>query len=112
VTTPLTVHLPFNRDILGRTFTPAKRGAKPPVERGHWVLVQDQSLLVVSEVGGFRLPHGECPVPLETAPFWLGTYRDTPCWVVAVPPQAPPPEGLAAETLVPMRNTRLPDDLL
>ena len=112
MTTPLTVHLPFNRDILGRAFAPAKRGAKPPVERGHWILVQDQTLLVIPEAGGFRLPHGDCPLPLETAPFWLGTYRDTPCWVVAVPPNAPAPEGLAVETLVPMRNTRLPDDLL
>jgi len=29
MTTPLTVHLPFNRDILGAEFTPAKRGDKP-----------------------------------------------------------------------------------
>src|SRR5262249_31353408 len=77
MTTPLTVHLPFNRDILGRAFTPAKRGAKPPVERGHWILVQDQNLLVIPEAGGFRLPHGDCPLSLEKAPFWLGMYRDT-----------------------------------
>ncbi len=112
MTTPLTVHLPFNRDILGAEFTPAKRGAKPPIERGHWILVQDQSLLVVPEDGGFRLPHGDCPLPLDAAPFWLGTYRDTPCWVVPVAAGAPIPGELASETLVPMRNTRLPDDLL
>ena len=68
MTTPLTVHLPFNRDILGPAFTPAKRGAKPPIERGHWLLVQDQNLLVVREGGGFRLPHGECPLPIDAAP--------------------------------------------
>ena len=112
MTTPLTVHLPFNRDILGAAFTPAKRGTKPSGEHGHWILVQDQSLLVVPEAGGFRLPHGDCPVPVEAAPFWLGTYRDTPCWVVPVAPGAPVPKGLVSETVVPMRNTRLPDDLL
>ena len=113
MTTPLTVHLPFNRDILGAAFTPAKRGTKPPPgERGHWILVQDQSLLVVPEAAGFRLPHGDCPLPLEAAPFWLGTYRDAPCWVVPVASGAPIPKGLAVETVVPMRNTRLPDDLL
>ncbi|PYN10102.1 MAG: hypothetical protein DME02_00390, partial [Candidatus Rokuibacteriota bacterium] len=112
MTTPLTVHLPFNRDILGPAFTPAKRGAKPPIERGHWLLVQDQNLLVLSEGGGVRLPHGDCPLPIDTAPFWLGTYRETPCWVVPVPAGASIPDGLAAETVVPMRNTRLPDELL
>ena len=56
MTTPLTVHLPFNRDILGPAFTPAKRGAKPPIERGHWLFVHDQNLLVLSEGGGVRLP--------------------------------------------------------
>src|SRR5438552_14693533 len=30
VTTPLSVYLPFNRDCLGATFVPAKRGATPP----------------------------------------------------------------------------------
>jgi NAD+ diphosphatase len=113
MTTPLTVHLPFNRDILGAAFTPAKRGAKPNDTRGHWVLVQDQNLLVVPEAGGFRLPQGECPLPLDgAAPFWLGTYHGAPCWVLPVPKGAPVPAGLAAETVVPMRGARLPDDLL
>ena len=52
-------------------------------------------------------------MPLEPAPpFWLGTYRDEPCWVVALAPEAPLPPGLSRETVVPMRGTRLPDDLL
>jgi NAD+ diphosphatase len=113
MTTPLTVQLPFNRDILGRHFTPAKRGGKPAGERGHWILAQEQNLLVVAEGGSFRLPHGDCPLPLDGAhPFWLGTYRDEPVWVVPVAPDAPLPAGLARETVVPMRGTRLPDELL
>jgi NAD+ diphosphatase len=113
MTTPLTVHLPFNRDILGATFSPAKRGDKPAHERGHWILVQGQSLLVAPDGAGFRLPAGECPVPLDGGPpFWLGTYRDEPCWVVPVAAGTPPPAGLTAETMVPMRGARMPDELL
>ena len=66
MTTPLTVQLPFNRDILGRDFTPAKRGGKPAGARGHWILAQEQNVLVVAEGEGFRLPHGACPTaPVE-----------------------------------------------
>ncbi len=113
MTTPLTVHLPFNRDILGATFTPAKRGGTPAGTRGHWLLVQGQSLLVVADGAEFRLPAGECPLPLDgAAPFWLGTYRAQPVWVVPVPADAPVPPGLTRETLIPMRGARLPDPLL
>jgi NAD+ diphosphatase len=113
MTTPLTVQLPFNRDILGRDFTPAKRGGKPAGARGHWILAQEQNVLVVAEGEGFRLPHGACPTaPGEAEPFWLGTYRDEPVWVVPLAPDAPVPAGLARETVVPMRGTRLPDEVL
>jgi len=113
MTTPLTVQLPFNRDILGREFTPAKRGGKPAGGRGHWILAQEQNLLVVPASGAFELPHGDCPVALNgSEPFWLGTYRDEPVWVVPIAPDAPLPAGLACETVVPMRGTRLPDELL
>jgi NAD+ diphosphatase len=112
MTTPLTVHLPFNRDILGAEFVPAKRGGKPLDDRGHWLLVQGQSLLVAPDGDSFRLPAGDCPLPLDAPPFWLGTYRDEPCWVVPVAADAVPPAGLARETMVPMRGARLPDSLL
>jgi NAD+ diphosphatase len=113
MTTPLSVHLPFNRDILGATFEPAKRGGKPSDERGHWLLVQGQNLLVTTEGAGFRLPTGDCPVSLDgQPPFWLGTYQGQPCWVVPVPAEVPVPDGLARETMVPMRGARMPDELL
>jgi NAD+ diphosphatase len=109
MTTPLTVHLPFNRDVLGAAFAPAKRGGKPPAERGRWLLVQGQSLLVTSDL---QLPTGDCPLPVEQPPFWLGTWHDEPCWVVPVAADAAVPGGLARETLVPMRGARLADELL
>ena len=113
MTTPLTVHLPFNRDVLGAEFSPAKRGGKPDTHRGHWILVQGQNLLVAPEGDSFRLPTGDCPVSLDgVAPFWLGTYRDEPCWVVPIAAEATPPPGLARETMIPMRGARLPDPLL
>src|SRR5690242_16689066 len=115
--TPLSVYLPFNVDCLRGDFTPAKRGGGPPAGRGRWLVVQDQKLLVAPEGEGFRLPEGREPgAPprgLESigTRFWLGTWHGEPCWVAARPKDAPVPEGLAAETLVPMQGTRLPDEL-
>jgi NAD+ diphosphatase len=116
--TPLSVYLPFNRDVLGTAFVPAKRGSKPPKETGHWLVVQEQGLVVVpdgsAEAGRFRLPRGPLPEALAgtSAPLWLGTLHGTPCWAVALPKGAPVPAGHHRETLVPMQGTRLPDDLL
>jgi NAD+ diphosphatase len=112
--TPLSVYLPFNRDCLRGAFVPAKRGGPPPAGRGHWLIVQDQHLVVEPGAGAPRLPAGEMPAGLEgaSAPLLLGTYGEAPCWVTQLPRDAPLPEGLLRETLVPMRGTRLPDDLL
>jgi len=115
VTTPLTVYLPFNRDCLRGAFVPAKRGMKPPNERGNWLIVQDQNLIVVREGESFRLPTGERPAKLDGMlgeSLWLGTLGATECWVAALPRDAAVPEEFQGETLVPMQGTRLPDDLL
>jgi NAD+ diphosphatase len=114
-TTPLTLYLPFNRDVLGPAFQPAKHGTAPPDARGHWLIVQDQGLVVIADEHGFQLPTGEPPPAFDgklSAPIWLGTLRGTPCWVAGLARDAPPPPGLHRETLVPMQGTRLPDDLL
>jgi NAD+ diphosphatase len=112
--TPLSVYLPFNRDCLRGAFVPAKRGSSPPALRGHWLILQEQYIMVVEEGGELRLPMGEPPVELAeaTSPLWLGTYDDTPCWVTELPRGASLPPGLHRETVVPMRGTRLPDHLL
>jgi len=113
--TPLTVYLPFNRDVLGPAFAPAKHGTVPPEPRGHWLIVQDQGLVVIPDEHGFRLPCGTLPAALDgklNAPMWLGTFRDTPCWVAALARDTPLPPGLHRETLLPMQGTRLADELL
>lgn len=112
--TPLSVYLPFNRDCLRGAFVPAKRGGTPPAQRGQWLILQEQNLLVAPGDGAVRLPEGEMPRGLEGAspPLLLGTYRDTPCWVTQLPREATASAGLQSETLIPMRGTRLPDDLL
>jgi NAD+ diphosphatase len=115
MTTPLSVFLPFNRDCIGASFEPAKRGGKPPDPEGHWLIVQNQGLLVVPDGEGFKLPVGGRPAALDGVtgePFWLGTFNDTPCWVAELPREATLPPGVHRETLVPMQGTRLPDDLL
>jgi len=111
--TPLTVYLPFNRDCVRDGFVPAKTGDVPPPPHGHWLLVQDQALLLHAEGDRFRLPEGDRPADLTPGdPIWLGTLGNTPCWVTAVPKDAPVPAGLTRETMVPMQGTRLPDELL
>jgi NAD+ diphosphatase len=112
--TPDTVYLPFNRDALGDAFVPAKQGGAVPELRGHWVIVQEQGLIVSTDQHKLALPCGDCPTGLEglSAPLWLGTLSGTPCWVMSLPREATMPAGLHRETLVPMQGTRLPDDLL
>jgi NAD+ diphosphatase len=115
MTTPLSVYLPFNRDCVGDAFVPAKQGGAPPEVTGHWLIVQNQGLVVVDRGEGLGLPSGACPPELDgrlAEPLWLGTYRDVPCWVSTLPGDAALPSGLHRETLVPMQGTRLPDDLL
>jgi len=113
--TPDSVYLPFNRECLGETFTPAKRGDKPADRRGHWLIVQEQGLIVSTDADELAVPCGDCPDGFAAAlpePILLGTWRDTPCWVTSLPKDAALPPGLHRETLVPMQGTRLPDDLL
>jgi len=115
MTTPLSVFLPFNRDCVGDAFVPAKQGSTRPEVSGHWLIVQNQGLVVCGDGDGLCLPSGECPSELEgrlAEPLWLGTYKDVPCWVSSLSGDAPLPSGLRRETLVPMQGTRLPDDLL
>jgi NAD+ diphosphatase len=114
-TTPLTVYLPFNRDCLRGTFVPAKDADRLPEPAGEWLIVQDQSLLVVPEGGDLRLPCGPLPAGLEPVlerPIWLGTHDGVPCWVTALAPEAPVPPGLHRETLIPMKAPRISDELL
>ena len=105
--------LPFNLDCLRGAFVPAKRGAVPAGMRGHWVIVQDQHL-VVPDAPRATLPAGAAPdwLPAEPAPLFLGTWEGTPCWVASLPREATLSPGFRRETLVPMRGVRLPDDLL
>jgi NAD+ diphosphatase len=112
-TTPLSVYLPFNREVLGIDFSPGKGGAVPKEGEGHWVLVQDQNLLVVPEGEQFRLPSGACPIDVDgESPIWLGSLQGTPCWVLPVAKGRACPDGLQPQTLIPMRGTKLPDTLL
>jgi NAD+ diphosphatase len=112
--TALTVYLPFNRDAIGEGFEPAKDAAAAPPPEGHWLVVQDQGL-VVPAGEPLRLPAGPAPAALAgrmSAPLWLGTWKGVPCWAAAFPKGEAAPAGFRRETLVPMQGTRLPDDLL
>ena len=112
---PLSVYLPFNRECLGPAFVPAKHGTAPSEPGGHWLIVQEQGLVVVPDETTMRLPSGALPAAFDGRlgrPLWLGTLDGTPCWVAALPRDAAVPVGFQRETLVPMQGTRLPDDLL
>jgi NAD+ diphosphatase len=113
--TPLSVYLPFNRECLGGHFRPAKDIEPPAQQSGHWLLVQDQSLVVTDAGDDFAVPVGGPPAGLDGVierPLLLGTFRGEPCWVAALPGDMRLPAGFRSETLIPMRGTRLPDALL
>ncbi len=113
--TPLSVYLPFNRDVLDEAFVSAKGVGAAPPRSGHWLLVQEQGLIVVREGAQLRLPAGDLPRAFDGAagsPLWLGTWEGAPCWTAALPADASIPAEFHRETLVPMRGTRLPDHLL
>src|SRR2546429_1595135 len=106
---------PFNGDCIGQTFEPAKRGGALPDRRGHWLVVQDQGLVVSNDNHELALPFGDAPAGFEVAAkqaLLLGTWRGEPCWVVAVARGDTLPAGYHRETCVPMQGTKLPDDLL
>ena len=111
----LSVYLPFNRDCIGDGFVPGKQARAAPDREGHWVIVQDQHLVVCGEGDELRLPSGELPESLGAAldgPLWLGTLDGVPCWTGSLPRDVTLPPSLRRETLIPMRGTRLPDHLL
>ena len=112
---PIAAYLPFNRDCLKATFEPAKRGAVEGVREGRWVIMQDQALVVGTDAHELALPTGARPAGFEKAtmePLCLGHHDGVPCWVLELPKDAPLPAGFHAETVVPMRGTKLPDELL
>src|SRR5256712_4414548 len=91
--TPTTVYLPFNRDCLRGEFVPAKHGGPAPAQHGHWLLVQEQRLVVVPAGGGVRLPTGELPEGLDGVakqPPLLRADARTPCWGAGPPRDAAP----------------------
>jgi NAD+ diphosphatase len=113
--TPLSCYLPFNRDVLGEEFVSAKSGAMPSQREGRWLLVREQNLIVAGDGPDMRLPEAPPAAVLDAAdvrPLWLGTWQRVPLWVAAFPAGATLPDGCRAETLIPMRGTRLPDTLL
>ena len=113
--TPLSVYLPFNRDVIGRSFEPAKSGGPVPAKSGRWLLVQEQNLVVSGAPDDPRLPSGALPAGLESGvgePLWLGTWEGEPVWTASLAADVALPPELRRETMVPMRNTKLPDSLL
>ncbi|MHB0868731.1 MAG: NAD(+) diphosphatase [Chloroflexota bacterium] len=110
----LTVYLPFNVDCIGGGFVPAKQGGSQPEQSGHWLIVQDQGL-VLPDGPEPSLPFGVVPQDFDgslSTPLWLGSWRGTTCWAASLPRNASLPQGFRRETLVPMQGTRLPDELL
>jgi len=112
---PLAAYLPFNRECITGGFEPAKKGAGDGVPEGRWLLLQEQSLVVRADSHELALPTGRRPDGFEAAttePICLGSCGEIAHWVLALPKDAPLPPGYHAETIVPMRGTKLPDDLL
>ena len=112
---PLAAYLPFNRECIAGGFEPAKKGAGTGAPEGRWFILQDQNLIVGHDSHELALPSGARPAGFETAttePICLGHCGGVSQWVLSLPKDAALPPGYHAETVVPMRGTKLPDDLL
>ena len=112
---PLAAYLPFNRDCIKGGFEPAKRGAVPGAPEGRWLILQDQSVVVADDHHELSLPSGARPAGFDAAttePICLGTCDGVAHWVLSLPKEAPLPPGYHAETIIPMRGTKLPDAML
>ncbi len=112
----LPVYLPFNRESLVGRFVPSKNADPPTDRQGYWLLVQDNSLLVLEDGDGgrLRIPQGPLPDGFDRPvgpTVHLGSYRGAPCWAASIPSDASVPPGFRRETLLPIQ-TRLTDDVL
>jgi NAD+ diphosphatase len=83
---PSTVNLPFNFDVIRTGFTPLRPGDTVPDEPGWWLLLQGNSMVVLPDGDGFRLPQGELPDWLEhkREPVCIGLWQGLPLRVVAI----------------------------
>jgi len=96
------VDLPFNRASLKDHFKPEAPDADPG-GAGVWVLLQKQSLIVVSGGSAPTLPTAE-RAPLDAVssaqPLYIGRWQGQPCRLLAVSQQVPIPQHLTAEPLL------------
>ncbi|HSB71648.1 MAG TPA: NAD(+) diphosphatase [Candidatus Methylomirabilis sp.] len=113
---PDAVNLPFNRESLQGRFVPAKSCDVPAVQQGHWLLIQNQALLVTDDGQGIagKLPAGALPPAFDAKAahiVHLGNYEGVPCWAASVGSECQMPAGFRPESLLPAQ-TRLPVDVL
>jgi len=104
MTTPLTVHLPVQPRHPRAEFTPAKRGAKPPIEPPLDPR-QDQTC---SSCGGRGSACARRLSRCRSTPPLLARHVTATRVAGWCPSRGAPIPATGSETLVPMRNTRCP----
>ncbi len=83
---PDTVNLPFNGDIVKELFTPLPPDERVPVGPGYWVILQENTLVLVDSCGQLSLHEGDLPPWVESKgePFCFGLWRGLPVRVVSL----------------------------
>ncbi len=106
MTYPEAVNLPFNHEIIRKTFSPGTPD-RDPGGPGWWIIVRGGELVVVERDGRFDLADGELPPWCGDAePLFIGLLEGRPLRAVAVARTVELPAGFRAE---PFNAT---DDLL
>ena len=110
---PESVNLPFNSEIIRDGFIPIRPGGALPPEKGLWLPLQANSMVVANDGEAFSLITGGRPDWLESSrpPVCIGTWHGSPLWTQFISRDVEIPGGFSAEPFNATED-RLDDRLL
>lgn len=111
---PEAINLPFNANVLGDNFVPARQGEADPEGPGVWFIFAGDAL-VLETGNGVSLVEGEQPVWAGECRrrIMIGRWKEKPVRILELGSQADVPSGYLVEPLlVTFFHQRLSDDLL
>ncbi len=107
--------LPFNRAALGNGFIPVRPGEADPGGPGCWIIVREDSLILVAAGDKHSLFEGTLPAwaTPHAAPLFIGLWKGKPARILEIAAECTiPPDCVIEPLLLIFFQERLDDDLL